>query len=312
LNSGEYHGIAGVTTETGATPVTVNTAAESKLEKSVTYSEVFGREIARLGEKDDSIVLISAAMKHATGCNFFNKKFPDRFYDGGIAEAHCATFAAGLASMGKIPVFAVYSTFSQRAFDRFLHDCAIENLHVVIAIDRAGVVGEDGETHQGLFDVAMFSMLPNFTVFSPCNSDELRECLHRALYEVKGAAVVRYPRGQALPAVGKTEKTGDFRLFEKNSKKLIITYGRLTHKALSVDSDVLQLVKIKPLPEKAADAAFKYNEIVFCEEGIQRGGIGEAFLFELIRLGWKGDYEIKAAKGFIPAGDVQSQLSEFF
>jgi 1-deoxy-D-xylulose-5-phosphate synthase len=284
-NSGEYHGIA-------AEPSAANQPANS-------YSDVFGKHITRLAETDERIVLISAAMKYATGCNHFNDKFPDRFYDCGIAEAHCATFAAGLAAGGKLPVFAVYSTFSQRAFDRFVHDCAIENQHAVFAIDRAGVVGEDGETHQGVFDVAMLSMIPGFTIFSPANENELKECLTKALYELDGPVAVRYPRGDCTVV----QRTTGQCIADTN--RLSVTYGRLAEK---LTGDVLRLVQIKPIAEESIKAAMKYDEIVFFEEGIQRGGIGEAFLFELVRRGWKGSYDIKAVTGFVPAADVQTQL----
>jgi 1-deoxy-D-xylulose-5-phosphate synthase len=297
LNSGEYH---------AAVP-----AVASPTPSGETYSKVFGKEIARLAEKDERIVLISAAMKYATGCNYFNDRFPERFYDGGIAEGHCATFAAGLSSRGMLPVFAVYSTFLQRSFDRLLHDAAIENQHIVLAIDRAGVVGEDGETHQGVFDVAMLSLIPNFTVFSPASSAELRECLYKALYEVSGPVAVRYPRGQVNIGESVTESqenTSEWKIFKKNSKKLIVTYGRMVEKALAASCDVLQLVKVQPIPYGAITAMLKYKEIMFYEEGIERGGVGEALLLKLIRRDWRGKYEVKAITDFVPTSDVETQL----
>ncbi|MCL1902932.1 MAG: 1-deoxy-D-xylulose-5-phosphate synthase [Oscillospiraceae bacterium] len=299
-NSGEYHAAAPADYFTDK-PVKPTKSAES-------FSDVFGKEILRLAEQKEGekICLISAAMKYATGCNYFNAVFPERFYDCGIAEGHAVTFAAGLASGGALPVFAVYSTFSQRGFDRLLHDCAIEGLHVVLAIDRAGMVGEDGETHQGLFDVAMLSVIPNATIFSPANSGELKECLRKALYDVDGLVAVRYPRGEAILG----EYHGEYRLLSVKSDRLIVTYGRLVKYAPS-DCDILQLVKIKPLPEEAIQIALQYNDIVFYEEGVERGGIGEAFLLELTRRGWhrkNSRYDIKAVNGFIPSGSVESQL----
>ncbi|MCL1788801.1 MAG: 1-deoxy-D-xylulose-5-phosphate synthase [Oscillospiraceae bacterium] len=304
-NSGEYH---------AATPAILTEPSVVKsVKSSETFSDVFGKEILRLAEEKEgaNICLISAAMKYATGCNYFNDRFPDRFYDCGIAEGHAVTFAAGLASQGALPVFAVYSTFSQRSFDRLLHDCAIENLHVVLAIDRAGVVGEDGETHQGLFDVAMLSMIPNVTVFSPANSGELRECLKKALYETNGIAAVRYPRGKAVQG----DYYGEHRLIKSENKndKLMITYGRIIEK-IPRDCDRLQLVRVKPLPEEAIQIAMAYNDIVFFEEGVERGGIGEAFLLELTRRNWhrrNSRYELKAFTGFVPSGDVETQLRKF-
>ena len=295
-NSGEFHGI---------TPTLANNLP-LKPNHSESYSDVFGKEIAALGESDERIVLISAAMKYATGCNYFNDKFPERFYDCGIAEAHAVTFASGLASRKMLPVFAVYSTFSQRGFDRFLHDCAIENLHVVFAIDRAGVVGEDGETHQGVFDVAMFSLIPNFTVFSPANSSELKECLRRALYEVDGPVAVRYPRGQANNS--DLNVCDKFQLTKTGSKRLTVTYGRIAEKLSGLNTDFLRLVQIKPLPPEAISSAMNYSDIIFYEEGSERGGIGEALLLELVRRGWKGEYDVKAVTEFVPCADVETQL----
>jgi len=290
LNSGMYHGL------------------DKNSSSATTFSEIFGREIAALGEKDERICLISAAMKHATGCNYFSEKFPDRFFDCGIAESHAATFAAGLASMGMLPVFAVYSTFSQRCFDRLLHDAAIENLHVVLAIDRAGVVGEDGETHQGLFDVGMFGLIPNFTVFSPSDFSQLVTCLYKALYETDGPAAVRYPRGGCPRAVKEARYDGeDYRLFKKGAKKLVVTYGRLTYR-INEKADILSLIKIQPLSDEVIDLIAEYPEVTFYEEGYVRGGIGEAVAARLLAKGYKGVYSHRAYDGFVPLADCDTQL----
>ncbi|MCL1881637.1 MAG: 1-deoxy-D-xylulose-5-phosphate synthase [Oscillospiraceae bacterium] len=298
-NSGAFHGLQRTVLENA---------------KTESFSQVFGREIAALAEKDERILLVSAAMKYATGSNIFNDQFPERFYDCGIAEGHAVSFSSGLASLPEfqryLPVFAVYSTFLQRGFDRLLHDCAIENQHIVLAIDRAGVVGEDGETHQGIFDVGFLSLIPNFTIFSPSNALELKVCLRKALYEVEGPVAVRYPRGQAEPG----DYVGEWRLIEQDSSKLILTYGRMFQnlklKWANSNYDLLQLIKIKPLPDEVFEVALNYKEIVFYEEGGERGGIGEAFLLELIRKGWQGRYDVKAVTDFIPAADINHQLSE--
>jgi len=293
-NSGEFHGVAG--------GIALNSPRQAE-----TYSQVFGREIARLAETDENIVLISAAMKYATGCNYFNDKFPERFYDCGIAEGHATTFASGLASQGTLPVFAVYSTFLQRAYDRLIHDAAIENRHIVLAIDRAGMVGEDGETHQGLYDVALLSTIPNFSIFSPANDGELRECLRKALYEFDSPVAVRYPRGSAT--VG--EYSGEFRLTCRNSDKLTVSYGRISERfseKAGDNRDLLRLVRIKPIPEEAVELALTYDDIVFVEEGGERGGIGEALLLELVRRGWRGAYEVRAVTDFVAPASVEVQL----
>ena len=297
-NAGEYHGVTGVV---------IPRNPETR-----TGTKVFGTAVAEFAAKDEKIVLVSAAMKYATGCNYFNDLFPDRFYDCGIAEAHAVTFSAGLASQGLLPVFAVYSTFSQRCFDRLIHDCAIENRHVVLAIDRAGFVGEDGETHQGLYDVAMLSAVPNMTVFSPATADELRECLRVALYDVCGPVAVRYPRGQMKVGnhVGDViESNGDYRLFGSGKKALNITYGRLACELRLQERDLLQLIKIAPLSQKAVLTAMAYSDILFYEEGSSRGGVGEALLLELVRRGWKGKYDVKGVTGFVPAADAITQLN---
>ena len=143
---------------------------------------MFGKELVRLAEEDSRICAVTAAMEHGTGLHHFARKFPNRYYDVGIAEQHAVTFSAGLASMGELPVFAVYSSFLQRAYDQLMHDVAIGGLHVVLGIDRAGVVGEDGETHHGLYDVSFLSTVPGAVIYAPACYDELRLCLRRALY----------------------------------------------------------------------------------------------------------------------------------
>lgn len=148
-----------------------------------------------MAEKNSRICAITAAMATGTGLVKFSKRFKDRFFDVGIAEEHAVTFACGLAAKGMIPVFAVYSTFLQRSIDQIIHDAAMQNLHIVLAVDRAGVVGTDGETHQGVFDVTLLNSVPNITIYSPCYFDELEFDLEAAAFKHGGVVVVRYPRG---------------------------------------------------------------------------------------------------------------------
>ena len=171
-----YHGISKFDVETG----------NPDLPEEDSFSVVFGNYLTRLADCDDKICAITAAMKQGTGLTPFCSKHRNRFFDVGIAEQHAVTFAAGLASKGYIPVFAVYATFLQRAYDQILHDAAIERLHVVLAIDRAGLVGDDGETHQGVYDVAYLTSIPGVTVFSPATNEELEAQLYKAVYETKG------------------------------------------------------------------------------------------------------------------------------
>ena len=181
MNPAQFHGVSKFDIMTGNPEVSGDNS----------YSAVFGQELTRLAGEDDRICAITAAMEYGTGLQYFEAEHPERFYDVGIAEQHAVTFAAGLASQGMIPVFAVYSTFLQRSYDQLIHDVAIGGLHVVLGIDRAGIVGEDGETHQGTFDVPMLTSVPGTTIYSPACYDELKLCLKKAIYEDTGLTAVR-------------------------------------------------------------------------------------------------------------------------
>jgi 1-deoxy-D-xylulose-5-phosphate synthase len=296
-NSGHYHGL-----DKPRLRLTEPKRAD-------TYSDVFGREITRLGGEDSRICLITAAMKYATGCNYFAERFPSRFFDSGIAEAHAATFTAGLASAGMLPVFAVYSTFLQRAFDQLVHDAAIEKLHVVLAVDRAGLSGEDGATHQGTFDVGLLSLIPNSTVYAPFTAEELRLCLRKALYEDKGVCAVRYPRGIAFAPRDEAPRT-DYALYKSNAatSTLIVTYGRPIKTALRLlkhNADVLRLVRIHPLPSEVYGIIREYENVVFFEEGSLYGGVAERMGAS---LGNHPGYKTRAIEGFVPVADVERQM----
>jgi 1-deoxy-D-xylulose-5-phosphate synthase len=279
------------------------------------FSCVFGDELTSLAEKDKNICAITPAMKYASGLNGFSEKFPDRFFDVGIAEAHAVSFAAGLAAAGKLPVAAIYSSFSQRAFDQILHDLAASNLHAVLCIDRAGFVGEDGETHQGIYDVSMLCGIPGVTVYSPADYAELRLCLRRALYETEGVAVVRYPRGSETADSSESAdiKYSDYEADFSGKKILCIGYGRQFCEIREAQSklpfDTLKLTKIRPffIPKEV----LKYREIIFFEEGIKTGGIAEQFAAKLLTLGFKGHFKIVAADGFIKQDSAAAQLSLF-
>ena len=254
------------------------------------YSILMGRELASLAERDETICAVSAAMVKGTGLSDMPA---DRLFDVGIAEEHAVSFTGGLAKNGMKPVCAIYSCFLQRAYDQIQQDLCLANVHAVLCIDRAGVVGEDGETHQGLFDVGFLTALPNLTVYSPSSGDELKKLLHKALYEHTGPVALRYPRGDAatLPA----GEAGDgFTLYRRKGASLIVTYGRETKEALQTDADVLSLWRVKPISAEAAAIACGYKTVLFAEEGIRRGGIGEQFLSLLNERGFAGDYRIRA------------------
>ena len=209
-------------------------------------------------------------MKYGTGLQYFYRRFPERFYDVGIAEQHAVTFAGGLASMGMIPVFAVYSSFLQRSYDQLVHDVSIGNLHVVLGIDRAGVVGEDGETHQGLFDVPMLTSIPNTTIYSPSCYEELKMCMKKAIYANKGLVAVRYPRGSENATFNQSYLSTEYIFNRENqSDTLIVTYGRLYEEAyraqslLSADGikcDILKLTQIYPLSRDIGTEISNYKK----------------------------------------------------
>lgn len=310
-NPGKYHSV-------GKGGVVEDLALEDKaLVAEKSFSEAFGRELALLGEKDRRICAITAAMKYAVGLNYFKKSCPARFFDAGIAEQHCVTFAAGLSVGGMTPVFAVYSTFLQRGFDQIIHDCAIENTHITLCIDRAGFVGEDGETHQGIFDVPMLRTIPNTTIYAPATFEELRRCLTRAIYDTEGIAAVRYPKGGEMTANGvEITPARDFSYSGKRAQTLGITYGRISVNLVSaaneVGADYLRLVVVNPLPESVYEIALGYEKIVFFEEGSLAGGAAEGFFAELLRRGYRGKAEAVGVSGeFVPAASQEEQFEMY-
>lgn len=310
-NPGKYHSV-------GKGGVVEDLTVEDKpLVAEKTFSEVFGRELARLGEKDHRICAITAAMKYAVGLNYFKNSCPARFFDEGIAEQHCVTFAAGLSVGGMLPVFAVYSTFLQRGFDQIIHDCAIENTHITLCIDRAGFVGEDGETHQGIFDIPMLRAIPNTTIYAPATFEELRRCLMRAIYDTEGIAAVRYPKGAELSVAGvKIAPAIDLFYSGKRSSTLGITYGKISANLIKAASDTgadfVRLVVINPLPWSIYEIALGYEKIVFFEESSLNGGVAEGFFAELLKRGYRGKAEAVGVSGeFVPAASQAEQLEMY-
>lgn len=309
-NPGEYHGISRFDIETGNPEVSADKC----------FSTVFGHELASLAQKDSRITAITAAMKYGTGLQEFGSRFRERFFDVGIAEQHAVTFAGGLASMGQIPVFAVYSSFLQRAYDQLVHDVSIGNLHVVLGIDRAGIVGEDGETHQGLLDVPMLTTIKNTTIYSPCCYEELRLCMKQAIFEDKGLAAVRYPRGTEPAAFESGYISTDHVFVSRGSSDiLIITYGRIFDEALraqetllseGINCDILKLTKIWPLAEGFSEEISEYKRIVFFEECMDSGSISEKVADILAESGYTGEYSRVAAKGYVKQASVKDCLDE--
>ncbi len=284
------------------------------------FSAHFGEVLCGIAEKDGRVCAISAAMKIGTGLNEFSRKYKDRFFDVGIAEEHAVTFAAGLAAGEMIPVFAVYSSFLQRSYDQIIHDAAAQELHIILAIDRAGIVGEDGETHQGVFDVPMLNNIPNVTIYSPCYFDELTSCLYTAIYKTDGIAAVRYPRGGEPYRPENYEPNDVYSVYGSGKDAVIVTYGRIfSHAAQAKEIleekgkkvTVIKLNRIKPISEAAVEKAAEFERVYFFEEGIETGGIGEMFFFMLRDFGFKGDFELTGIKDkFVPQSTVDEALSD--
>lgn len=286
------------------------------------FSSRFGRALCDFAAKDKRICAITAAMALGTGLEDFSKQFPERFFDVGIAEEHAVTFASGLSSGGMIPVFAVYSTFLQRCADQLIHDGALQRQKMIIAVDRAGFVGEDGETHQGLFDVALLQSLPNTTVYCPATYAELNKALYNAFYKDENLVVIRYPRGGA-PDVESQISDADFEVIgNADSETAIVTYGRVSFNALAaakelfdkgINVKVIKLNKIKPFPKGAAESVLGCKNVFFFEEGMRSGGIGEKLASELLEAGYKGKYSITAVDGeFVSHASVQRLMEKYF
>lgn len=263
-NPQKYHGISATSAD--------KTASED-------YSSVFGKTLTKLAEKNEKIVAITAAMPQGTGLTNFIKAYPNRFFDVGIAEPHAVTMAAGLAINGYTPVVPLYSTFMQRAYDQILHDVCLQNLHVVLCADRAGIVGQDGETHQGMYDISFLSSLPNIKLLSPSNFGELEDMLDYAINTCKGPVAIRYPRGNVQFDNPCAFSPLDIQNVRKGKEILIISSGRMLPSAHSVaeklDAELVGLPTILPYNSDAIlSAAHEKKLVVTIEDGTKTGGIG--------------------------------------
>lgn len=275
------------------------------------YSDAFGKSLCEIAEKDENICAITAAMADGTGLNEFSKRFSDRFFDVGIAEQHAVAFAAGLASKGMVPVFAVYSSFLQRAYDQIIHDCSIIKQHVVLAVDRAGIVGRDGATHQGMFDVSFLSAIPGVTVFAPSNYSELDEMLKKAIYDCDGVCVIRYPRASEPEKAENNYRGDDFCIFNcENYNKLIVSYGNTFNQANGLDVALCKL-NVLNITDKLIHEVSKFNEIYFFEEGIKNGGIGQILGEKLLESGYNGKYKHIGVEEFVSHAEINSSLKKY-
>jgi 1-deoxy-D-xylulose-5-phosphate synthase len=260
-------------------------------------------------------------MQYGTGLQYFAAEHPGSFYDVGIAEQHAVTFAAGLAAGGRVPVFAVYSTFLQRSYDQLIHDVAIGGLHVVLGIDRAGIVGEDGETHQGMFDVPMLTSIPGTVIYSPACYEELRLCLRRAVQEDTGLAAVRYPRGSERGMTFPQDNLNSSYTYteDKDAELLLISYGRVyqsiwaAHETCARSgyrTSLLKLTRIFPVDEELVEKALRYKVVIFFEESSGYGGISTIFGSLLAQYGFDGRYVRVSADSFLKQGAVPALLEK--
>jgi len=265
------------------------------------YTQVFGDAMVQLAKEDQGIIAVTAAMPEGTGLAQFSELFPERFFDVGIAEQHGVTFAAGLATENLKPVVAIYSTFLQRAYDQILHDVCLESLHVVFALDRGGIVGEDGSTHHGLFDLCYLRNLPNMVVMAPKDENELRRMLITALKH-DGPIALRYPRGAGTGTILEKDirplPIGKAELLKEGEDVLVLAIGRSVCEALDAHSELTELGIsaavvncrfVKPLDtELICSLAKKIPRIITVEENVRQGGFGSAVLEELNDSGITG------------------------
>lgn len=301
-NPGEYHGVSAFD------PNAENDFSDPEVAPKESFSTVYGQALVELAKENSKICAITAAMRDGTGLQYMHRAFPERFFDVGMAEQHAVTFAAGLSSQGMLPVVSIYSTFLQRSYDQIIHDVCLQQENILFAIDRAGLVPGDGETHQGIYDPAFLHQV-GVPVYSPANYAELRFWLKELLLDRTGPAAIRYPRGgqaASLAALGCTGNPYDFIGSKTASSTVLVSYGSETEDILAAAEQlnnngisvcVCKLVQISPLPADLIGELSAFDTILFAEECIRRGGVGEQLLCRLQQNGWTGKYIHCAVNG---------------
>ena len=285
-NPSIFHGVGKYDIKTGI----------PEADHSLTYTKIFSDWLVEMGEKEESLVSVCAAMPEGTGVQEFAEKYPERAFDVGIAEEHAVTFAAGLAAGGMRPIVSLYSTFLQRAYDQILHDVCIGNLPVIFTVDRSGIVGKDGETHQGIFDISYLASMPNMTILSPMDGEELVQALNYAVEEVQGPVAIRYPRGSAF--LHEEDERPDYEMgkaevLQEGKDVVIFAVGNMVEKALMAAENLRQdkiyptivnMRFVKPFDKDLVDKlANKHSLIVTMEDNVYQGGFSQmvqAFLQE--------------------------------
>ena len=312
-----------VETQTNPFEPTVSSSKTPLSNGAKRYQDMFGEAMLELFEKNNKLVAVSAAMIDGTGLTPLAEKYPERVIDVGIAEGHAVTFAAGMATQGIIPIVAIYSSFLQRAFDNIIHDCALQNLHIVFAIDRAGIVGEDGATHHGVFDIAYLRMIPGLIVMSPKDEQELRNMLYSAIYDYSDYCVaIRYPRGKGINAAIHSFNSiplGKGEILKEGENICIIALGNMVEVAIktaelltkdNINIGVVNARFAKPLDTNLLDViANRYTHIITIEEGQRIGGFGSAICEYFMEKGYKNDIKVVALDDhFIEHGAVNLLL----
>ena len=307
-NPGKFHGVSPFDPETGLV----------KKPSGESFSSVFGKALTDCAARDSRVCAVTAAMADGTGLSGFAKKFPERFFDVAIAEGHGVSMSAGLASQGMIPVFAVYSTFLQRGYDELIHDVSLEHLHVVLAVDRAGLVGADGETHHGCFDALFLSTIPGFTVLCPASFAELRSMLRKAIFELDGPVAVRYPRGgEGVFQADTSDKP--IASLRQGGDVTMAAYGVMVNHLLEaadllaeqgIQAEVVKLNQVSPLDHETVCAALGgRNRLLVLEDAFGAGCVGQRLAAILAEHGVAPENLIlkNLGKTYAPEGSV-SQL----
>ncbi|MBO4808126.1 MAG: 1-deoxy-D-xylulose-5-phosphate synthase [Lachnospiraceae bacterium] len=292
----------------GTEPFNIETGLPSKLRTKANYTDIFSTVMVKLGERNDRVCAITAAMPDGTGLKRFRNVYPKRFFDVGIAEEHAVTFAAGLAAGGMIPVVAIYSSFLQRAYDQIVHDVCLQKLPVVFCIDRAGIVGSDGETHQGIFDISYLSSVPGMTIMAPKNKWELSDMIKYAV-AFGGPIAIRYPRGEAYDELREFRAPVEFGKGEwiyKEKDIALVALGSMVKTAVAVreslkfmgyNCSIINARFAKPVDKEIIEeATVDHNLIVTLEENVASGGFGEKVFDVLYDIGYRG----KSLKVCIP------------
>lgn len=294
-NAPKFHGVTPFDKVTGKSLKKKSTAPS--------YTEVFGKALLEIAKNNAKVVGITAAMPDGTGLKYLQEELPERYYDSGIAEEHSVTFAGGLATKGIIPVVSIYSTFLQRAFDQIFHDVSLQNLHVVFALDRAGLVGADGPTHHGVFDLTLLRMLPKMVIMAPKDEAELRNMLYTAIEYKDGPIALRYPRGSAqgveINDGFEQIQIGTSEVLKKGKDIAILAVGNMVRFASQaadklikdgIDAEVINVRFIKPLDAKLLDEVAKnFDKIITVEENSIVGGFGSGVLEYFADCGYKNN-----------------------